>query len=346
MTTQHPITLGGAFSSPYSLKMRAVLRYRHIPFRWVLRNSQWDDLPPAPVPIIPLMVFADEDGGYGDAMCDSSPQITRLEAEYHERSLVPTDPALAFIDFLIEDFADEWVTKMMYHYRWAYDPDIEKAGRLLPLDQNLQLPDEKAEMFHDYIIERQVGRRALVGSTDSNRSIIEESYLRLLDTLQRQLGEHHFLLGDRPGRGDFGLYGQLKPMLWWDPTPMAIAVQRAPRVLNWIERVDDLSWWPGSGDAEGAGWFSIDDLSPAVHDLLDAAGRTYAPFMIANAEALESGRDQVVCEIDGQQYRQAPFKYQAKCLGWLRDEYAALDVPARGRVDAVLAGTGCEVLVA
>ncbi|GIR36855.1 MAG: hypothetical protein CM15mP49_22400 [Actinomycetota bacterium] len=29
----------------------------------------------------------------------------------------------------------------MYHYRWAYEADIEKAGQLLPLDQNLQLPE-------------------------------------------------------------------------------------------------------------------------------------------------------------------------------------------------------------
>ena len=55
--TAHRITIGGAHSSPYSLKMRAVLRYRRIPFRWVLRNSRWDDLPDAPVPIIPVLVF-------------------------------------------------------------------------------------------------------------------------------------------------------------------------------------------------------------------------------------------------------------------------------------------------
>ena len=57
--------------------------------------------------------------------------------EHADRSVVPSDPALAFIDMLIEDFGDEWVTKMMYHYRWAYDPDIAKAGKLLPLEPRL-----------------------------------------------------------------------------------------------------------------------------------------------------------------------------------------------------------------
>jgi glutathione S-transferase len=339
-----PITLGGAFSSPYSLKIRAVLRYRHIPFRWVLRNSKWDDLPDVAVKVIPVISFPDADGNHGETMVDSSPQIARLEEVYADRSLVPTDPALAFIDFLLEDYADEWVTKMMYHYRWTYEPDIEKAGRLLPLDQNLQAPGEHLAAAHDFIIDRQVRRRALVGSTDANLPIIEGSYERLLDLLQTHLGDHQFLLGDRPGRGDFATFGQLKPLLWWDPTPMAIAVERSPRAVNWIERVDDLSWWQVEGDE---GWFDAGALPDTIHALLREIGSTYAPFMLANAAALDAGDGdgEVVCEIRGREYRQAPFKYQGKCLRWLRDEYAALDDVARKTVDGLLDGTGCEQLV-
>ncbi len=318
--------------------MRAVLRFRHIPFRWVLRNSRWDDLPKAPVPIIPVLHF-----GGDDVMVDSSPQIARLETEFRDRSVVPTDRALAFIDFLLEDYADEWVTKAMYHYRWTYADDIEKAGRLLPLDQDLQASDEHLERAHDFIIERQVGRRALVGSTDTNQPVIERSFERLLDLLQAHLGSHDFLVGDRPGRGDFALFGQLKPMLWWDPTPMAVAVERSPRALNWIERVDDLSWWEVDGDA---GWFDAAALPPTVHQLLGEIGRTYAPFMLANAAALDVGSDEVVCEIDGHEYRQAPFGYQGKCLRWVREAYGDLDSTSRATVDRLLADTGCDQLFA
>ncbi|MEL7206683.1 MAG: glutathione S-transferase family protein [Actinomycetota bacterium] len=337
------LTLGGAFSSPYSMKMRAVLRYRRLPFRWVLRDSPWDDLPDVPVRIIPVIAFGtDDEGRPTDAMVDSSPQILRLEEEFDGRSVVPADPAVAFVDALLEDYADEWVTKMMYHYRWAYEPDADKAGRLLPLDRDLHADDGALSAMYDFIVDRQVGRRALVGSTDANRPVIEACYERLLDLFQSHLAEHPFWLGDRPGRVDFALYGQLKPMTWWDPTPVAVAVERAPRAVNWVERVDDLSWWEVDGDA---GWATVDTLTPTTRALLEEAGRTYAPFMVANGAALEAGDDEVVCEIDGQEYRQGPFAYQGKCLRWLREGYQALDDDARAAVDDVLAGTGCEQLL-
>jgi hypothetical protein len=50
--------------------------------------------------------------------------------------------------------------------------------------------------------------------------------------------------------------------------------------------------------------------------------------------------------VDGQRWVQEAFVYQAKCLGWLRKAYVALDEAARGRVDRLLRGTGCEILFA
>ena len=340
-THGHPLVLAGQYGSPYSLKMRAVLRYRHIPFRWVLRDSKWDDLPKPPVPLIPVVVYPNEDGSHGEATVDSSPQIMRLEGEFEGRSVVPTDPALAFIDSLIEDFGDEWVTKAMYHYRWTYNDDIEKAGKLLPISRDLQMGSDQHQEMHDYITTRQISRRELVGSTELNTPIIESSYERVLDILQEQFATHDFLLGDRPGRGDFGIYGQLTQLVKWDPTPMALATKRAIKTINWTDRVDDLSWLPVEGDN---GWVLLEALPPATHKLLEEIGRTYAPFMVANAHALMSGADEAVCEINGQTYRQGPFAYQGKCLKWLRDDYGALSATDRSRVDAVLDGTGCEIL--
>ena len=156
--TEHPLVLAGWYGSPYSWKMRAVLRYRQIPFRWVVRDSKWDDIPDPPVRIVPVIVFPQPDGSYGEVTVDSSPQIMRLEAEFSGRSIVPTDPTLAFIDALIEDYADEWLTKAMYHYRWAFDNDIQTAGRVLSTAGNRRLSSDQHEMVANMVIERQTGR--------------------------------------------------------------------------------------------------------------------------------------------------------------------------------------------
>ena len=80
--------------------------------------------------------------------------------------------------------------------------------------------------------------------------------------------------------------------------------------------------------------------------LLKEVGRTYAPVMTANARAVAEGADAFEAVVDGKPWVQRPFPYQAKCVKWLREAYAALDPSARSAVDAALDGTGCEGLVA
>ena len=75
-------------------------------------------------------------------------------------------------------------------------------------------------------------------------------------------------------------------------------------------------------------------------------GRTYAPALIANAKAIESGDQDFQTEIDGRMWQQPTFPYQAKCLAALCDAYHTLTEDSRDRIDGLLAGTGCEALFA
>jgi glutathione S-transferase len=340
-----PLSLIGTYGSPYSLKMRAVLRYRRIPFTWVLQNTPGQfALPKPPVAIIPVLGFPDETGTVTEVMVDSTPQIARLETMFRERSLVPPDPALAFLHLLIEDYADEWLTKAMYHYRWAPPEAVERARRLLPVWPMLHEDDDRLAQWGDWVVDRQVGRRALVGSTDANAPVIESSYVRLLEILNRIVEAQDFVLGDRPGSGDFGLFGQLSQLVIIEPTSTALCFEHAPRVYSWVNRVDDLSWWAIEGDE---GWVDRATLpSVTLAPLLAEIGATYTPFMLANEAALEAEQPEVVCEILGREYRQGAFPYQGKTIRWIREARAALSDADRAWVDGVLAGSGCEALFA
>jgi glutathione S-transferase len=332
----------GAPGSPYSRKLRAVLRYRRIPYAWI--NQGWPEaarLPEPPVGLLPTLVVTDADGTRS-ARIDSTPLIRELERSVTDRSVIPLDPALAFLDALIEDFADEWLTKAMFHYRWAFPADVAHAAAILPRWFRIDGPEDAAVEAGRQFARRQVDRLGVVGSNQATAATIEGSYLRLLRLLAARLVEAPFLLGGRPGCGDFAIYGQLTQLCAFDPTPRALALAHAPRVVAWVDCVEDLSGL----DPQSRDWVDADALPQTVRALLAEIGRVYAPFLLANAAALATGADSVECEIDGRAWRQKPFPYQGKCLVELRRAHAALAAGDRARVDAMLAGTGCEALFA
>jgi glutathione S-transferase len=330
----------GAPGSPYSRKLRAVLRYRRIPHRWVQAGGPEAKLLPRPrVELLPQLIGPGA-GGALEARTDSTPLIRELERRHAGRSVVPSDPVVAFVYALLEDYADEWLTKAMFHYRWAYQRDIAKAASILPRWRRTDVPDAEHEALGKLFAERQIGRLGVVGSNATTARVIEESYARLLRKLDAHLERSRFVMGARPGASDFALYGQLTQLAGFDPTPSALALELAPRVVAWLDLVEDLSGVEPGGD----GWVARDALPPTLRELVAEAGRVYVPFLLANAEALARGAKRVECQIDGRPWTQAPFAYQAKCLQWLREGYAALASADRHAVDAILAGTGCERL--
>ncbi len=322
--------LHGINASPYSVKMRAILRYRRIPFVWSgIGDPREVALRANLPPVIPALTFPD-----GRVLNDSTPLAYVLEREHAERSIVPTDPVHAYLNDLLEDFADEWVTKMMFHYRWYYAADRRFAQDWVITSRNPVMPeaDRKAAMqaFND----RQVGRMAMVGCTEQNRPIIEDSYRYVLDVLDRHVRTVPFLFGTRPSLADFGLYGQLQ-MLSVDPTPMAEMRTRAPDVYCWLMRIDDASGVDGQ-------WMDASaSLPEAVRALLAHCAETYLPFLAANIRALQQGGGEVSLDILGRPYAQSSFRYQGKCYDALRKKLAALPSGVRQRLDPVLEETGC-----
>jgi len=327
----------GTNGSPYSVKMRAILRYRRLAFDWVLRTesnrAETEGVRPA---VIPVLRFP-EDGNYRS---DSTVLAYALE-DLHpgQRSIMPSDPGHAFLSHLIEDMADEWGTKIMFLYRWRRPVDIDYAQYWIADDV---FPDRKGEARKAVaaeFAERQIGRMAMVGCTEENAPAIEASYLRILDAVEPHFGMHDFLFGSRPALGDFGLYGQLKP-LSEDPTGQAVMRERAQRTESWVRQLDDASGLE-VGPEEGA-WLPTDALLPkATLDLLRLAGELYLPFLSANAAALEAGRKQVELTVFGQTYAQSPFGYQAKCYAEIKRRLAALEGEPLARVRGVLDETGC-----
>lgn len=343
MASHEPIQLVGGTGSPYTQKMLALLRYRRLPYavNWGVPATVCEAMGVAkPKPIFEPTFFFN-DGGDTQAVCDSTPIIRRLEESYSDRSVLPCDPGLAFIDYLIEDFADEWCSKYMFHYRWHEAVDADNAGTLLPLSMDVSILQSAHKEFKHWVEERQTSRLHVVGSNTTTAPIIDASYRRFLTAMENHLANQKYMLGNRPAAGDFGLFGQLSQLVGFDPTPRAIAHKVSPRTVAWIDLMRDQSGLePTEQD-----WVSLKDQPESLRGLLDEIGRVYVPAQLANARAVAAGEKKWHAEIDGAPWVQQTFPYQAKCLRWVNDYYRALSDADRVSVDSLLEGTGVEAML-
>jgi glutathione S-transferase len=318
----------GAEISPYSVKVRSYFRYKGIPHEWILRSgaNQAESMKYAKLPLIPIVATPDDQG-----LQDSTPILEKMETLFPEPSIHPDDPALAFISALVEEFGDEWGNKWMFHYRWAREADQNSAAERIA---KTMMPDASGEQLTgmvDGIKGRMVDRVWFVGSNERTAPQIEASFNQAVDQLEAHLDGRPYLFGGRPAFGDFGLWGQVYNA-WTDPTPGAILRERAPHVIDWVERMLDPK---AEGDFE-----SWETLEPTLVPFLEQqVGRLFLPWSDANARALADGQEEFSIDLGGQTWDQKPQKYHARSLKALRERYAS--VSDRSALDGILERTGC-----
>lgn len=344
-----PLELMGVPGSPYTRKMLALLRYRRIPYRLLpttrhLINPEFDRYPLRPEPRIPLLptFYLRDENGVEQAVCDTSPVLRSLELCHKERPVIPDNSVLALINSIIEDYADEWLTKAMFHYRWTYQADILKAGEILPRWGNISASEKEISLRSDEIRALQISRLSYVGSNATTGDCIEQSFKRFLSLLDNHLIDMPFILGKRPSSCDFAVFGQLSCLALFDPTPQQLIVENHPRIYAWTEVLEDLSGYETlHGD-----WLETVSLPQSLQALLKEIGRLYAPYLLANAKAVKEGDELLRMELDGGLWEQSPFPYQVKCLQWIGEEYSSLNQSQKNEIQKLLADSGLLSLFA
>ena len=230
----------------------------------------------------------------------------------------------------------------MFHYRWHCNDDADKAGTILPIVEFPRaLNDEEHQQMKTWITERQTERLWVVGSSNETAELIDQSFKNFLQSFNELLKQQRFLLGDKPSSADFAFYGQISQLVRFDPTPREICHQMAPRVVAWVEIMDDLSGL----DAETLMWTDLENCSDSLKAILAEFGKMYAPLLLENAKAVEEGLQEWSVDIDGSSWKQKTFSYQAKCLNWIRDEFNGLSDADQQKVRSFLADSGCEQIL-
>ncbi len=219
-----PYRIFGAELSPNSVKVRSYFRYKGIPHEWIVRgpDQQAEFQKYAKLPLMPLVVTPEEQG-----LQDSTPILEKMEASFPEPAIRPSDPSLAFVSALLEEFGDEWGNKWMFHYRWAREVDQNSGAERLARVMAPGLEGEQLAGAIAGVKQRMVGRVWFVGSNEETAPQIEESYQEALGLLEAHLSSRPYLFGARPVFADFGLWGQIYNC-GTDPTPDDVGCEDYP----------------------------------------------------------------------------------------------------------------------
>ncbi len=295
--------LFGAETSPYSAKVRSFLRYKGVEFEWIGRSKATEEefAALAKVPTVPLLLSPNR-----PANQDSTSIIATLEADHLEPSAVPDDPACAALALILEDYADEWLNKLMFFNRWGQKPDREAAGERT-MEQLLdgEVPRAKKKT-RDQIVKRMRDRLPLVGVEKKNEKTLKPSFERFFVLLNAHLEKSLFLFGGRPSAADFAVAGQVAQLLM-DPTPNAWLQAQAPFVVAWSEFMESPK--------AGGPFKPLSELDDTLLPLFrDEVALTYLPWAKANMEAAEAKAERVSIKLDDKAYEQITQHYAARAF--------------------------------
>ena len=327
----------GAELSPYSVKVRSYFRYKEIPHKWIVRNAttqkDFDKL--AKIQVVPLVLTPE-----GEVLQDSTPVIQKLEQVFTQKSITPKEPDTAFVSRLIEEYADEWAVKQMFHYRWRYSDDqnyaSQRFGELFVPGWANKVPllnTALKKVFASIFKKRMKSRLWVIGSNKITEGAIEESFSNLISLLNKHLETRKYLFGQRPALADFALWGQVYNA-WTDVTGKKIIEAGFPNVKRWIDRMLEPK---KEGDFEQ--WASLEDTLMPI--LVSEVAQTFLPWVAANNNAIKNGDDHLSITLNNKPFEHkvtSVQKYHAKSFSALLAEYS--DIPDKNRVNETLKKAG------
>ncbi len=322
--------------SPFSHKVMSYLNFKGIPYKCMRSNLDATlELIPKRVgqSVIPVVLTPDE-----EVLQDSTPMIEWFEERYSDNSVIPTDPRLAFLMWLLEDFADEYMPRIHMHTRWGNEQNRQTASHRIARGLCYAKPDVSIKDIAAYVAARQPGFDKHLGLNDSVRANMDEQILDLLHVLEEHFLHHQFLLGFRPSMADFALYGSLKIHLYNDPNSNTTMELNGPRTCSWLETIRNFGDNRGCvGQTDFGDWIGLDkDLPASLGKLLEFAAKTYVSFAKACALASKAGEKQFEAEIYGVKSTFSTHQYRVCTFEQVQKRYNALAGDDKSYVDKVL----------
>lgn len=271
----------GAPISLFTRKLEAAFDFYGVPYRTERKGTRdGSDLEiRAGTHQIPLLITPEN-----WVLSDTTPILDVLDERYPRRRMVPTGlPGL--LVHVVEEILDEWVARVMVHYRWHYP---ENTQDVLATAFGVELSLEEAAK-HPVAQWGPRACRATGTERAEHQQAAEDEYIGLLEVLEAQLARTPFALGARPTAVDCMLLGGLRAHTNQDPIP---DLSRFTRVLEW--NAQSGADWKGGGELA-----AFPETTPFAEHVLELGRDHYAPFLLGNAQALADGMKAFVVDTYG-----------------------------------------------
>lgn len=302
--------LFGAETSAYSTKMRSYLKYKSVPFDWVPRTQETEDelKRVSRFATLPVLVTAS-----GFAVHDTTPLIEALEADSPEPSATPADPTLGFLACVLEEYADAWLAKTVFHYRWTRKKDQRLAAQRTIEDYYTVTPPADRKAAEDLAIETMGAQLKTMQLDGELGDALEKSFKRFVKLLDEHLKKHLFIFGERPSIADFAIAGQLIQMMK-DPTPAKIIEKDGQFVAKWCEFM--------TAPTASGPFAAFEDLKDTLAPIFaDDLGLFFLPWAAENLENSLAGAETFTVTLGKDAVALAPLRSAARSFRELRRKF-------------------------
>jgi glutathione S-transferase len=209
---------------------------------------------------------------------DSTAVILHLETRHPEPSIVPPDPVLRFLDFVLDDFSDEWLYRHAVGTRWLYEENRISGSWDIAREGSLEVPGG-IEATRTMVADAMTACLPRLGVTRENVDAwVQRSLLPWQRALATHVEAHGYVLGGRPSLSDFALFGGNVGHFVNDPLCRRWTEESAPAVVAHTHALMTPC------DRGFGAW--LDAVPDTLVALLAEIGRHYLPWV---AEATRRG---------------------------------------------------------